>query len=198
MANIIVGTPASITTPPVGEVTLFLDSTNNNILSYKDELGNVYVYSAGNASDVQDDCCCDIAKDLSSKLACAVADGIITMAEYTAFMAQGISVTGATTDDGQGNTTCSINIGQQNVLPTEIFIVPNAVPTLLIGATFQLTAIFTPYNTTNRGIIWTTDNNAVATVDSLGVVTAVGAGTCNIYATSVVDGVVFGSVSVTV
>jgi uncharacterized protein YjdB len=198
MANIIVGTPASIATPAAGYVTLFLDSTNNNILSYKDESGNVYIYSNGNAGDVQDDCCCDIAKDLSSKLACAVKDGVVTMADYSSFMASGISVVGSTTDDGAGNKTCSIVIGQQNVLPTAVAIAPQTAPPISVGGTYPFNAIFTPYNTTNRGVVWSSTNNAVFTVDSLGVITATGAGTATLTATSVVDALVFDAIPVTV
>lgn len=63
------------------------------------------------------------------------------------------------------------------------------------GETFTLTPVLTPANPTNPGLTWSTDNAAVATVAD-GVVTAVGAGTCHIMATS--DNGVSGSAQVTV
>lgn len=53
------------------------------------------------------------------------------------------------------------------------------------GKTFQLTVNSFSGNATNKEIIWTTSDSTVATVDQNGLVTAVGAGDCNITATCV-------------
>lgn len=108
--NIVIGTPASIPTPPAGEVTLFLDSTNNNILSYKDENGAVFIYNQGNLGELSEDCCCKIAAQLAADLGCALKGGIITATEFQAAITATISVVGSSTDDGQGNKTCSVVI----------------------------------------------------------------------------------------
>ncbi len=55
---------------------------------------------------------------------------------------------------------------------------------LLIGQTGQLTAIVLPDNATYRGLIWTSSDESVATVDVTGKVTAVSIGTVSITAHS--------------
>ena len=56
---------------------------------------------------------------------------------------------------------------------------------LEVGGTFRLEAIVTPYNATNKQVIWSSSNTGVATVDSNGLVTIVGEGTAVITATTV-------------
>jgi gliding motility-associated-like protein len=56
--------------------------------------------------------------------------------------------------------------------------------TLAPGATKQLTATLVPSNATVTGVAWSSDNTSVATVSSSGLVTAVGAGTAAITATT--------------
>lgn len=53
------------------------------------------------------------------------------------------------------------------------------------GKTLQLTVNSFSGNATNKEIIWTTSDSTVATIDQNGLVTAVGAGDCNITATCV-------------
>jgi len=56
-----------------------------------------------------------------------------------------------------------------------------------ISLTMQLTATVTPDTTVNKNIIWSSSNTAVATVNSSGLVTAVGNGTATITAKSQAD-----------
>jgi uncharacterized protein YjdB len=53
-----------------------------------------------------------------------------------------------------------------------------------VGGTATLTATVEPNNATKQNVAWTSDNTAVATVNSEGVVTPVAAGTANITATT--------------
>lgn len=55
--------------------------------------------------------------------------------------------------------------------------------TLLVGQTGKLTATVFPENTTDKNIVWESDNDAIATVTSDGTVTAVSIGVTNITAT---------------
>ena len=55
--------------------------------------------------------------------------------------------------------------------------------TLLVGQTGKLTATVFPENTTDKNIVWESDNDAIATVTSDGTVTAVSIGITNITAT---------------
>lgn len=52
------------------------------------------------------------------------------------------------------------------------------------GASSALTAVVAPENATNKAVTWSSSNPAVATVDSNGTVTAVGAGTATITVTT--------------
>jgi transglutaminase/protease-like cytokinesis protein 3 len=56
--------------------------------------------------------------------------------------------------------------------------------TLTIGNSFTLTATVTPANATNQKVSWTSSNEAVATVDASGKVTAVAAGNATITVTT--------------
>ena len=53
-----------------------------------------------------------------------------------------------------------------------------------VGATEQLTAIFTPSNATNQNVSWASNNSSVARVSSSGLVTAVSTGTATITVTT--------------
>ncbi len=56
------------------------------------------------------------------------------------------------------------------------------------GAIFPLTVDISPSNATNKDVIWTSDNESVATVDENGIVKAVAGGTAVITATTVAGG----------
>ena len=65
---------------------------------------------------------------------------------------------------------------------------------------FRLTATISPENfsSANKGVTWSTTNKIVATVSEDGEVTPVGAGTCDIIATSNADALVYGKCELTV
>ena len=77
---------ANVPTPPAGEVYLFLDADNNNVLSYKDENCNFFLYSAGSnlviANAGVDSCLCDIVEALTCQFGKAVAKGIMSMSDF--------------------------------------------------------------------------------------------------------------------
>ncbi len=66
--------------------------------------------------------------------------------------------------------------------------ISNSSLSLGVGGTSTLTATVTPSNATTKDIIWSSSNESVATVSDDGVVTAVGAGTATITATTVDGG----------
>ena len=197
MGEILVGTPASIATPPAGQVTLFLNTLNNNILSYKDENGDVFIYSAGNGDEVMDCCACDIAKDLIGKIGCSLKDGIIDAAAFQAIVNAGISVVGNSPNDGNGNKTCNISISASNVPVTGVSVVPTVINPLAVLGQAVAVATITPANASNQTKIWSSDNVAVATVDQNGVITGVSAGLAIITVTTA-DGLFTATVTVTV
>ncbi|MDD3123870.1 MAG: Ig-like domain-containing protein, partial [Candidatus Izemoplasmatales bacterium] len=66
-------------------------------------------------------------------------------------------------------TSISITEGDQN---------------MVVGDEVTLTAVATPTNATNNTIVWSSSNEAVATVDQTGKVTAIGKGACSITAST--------------
>jgi len=90
----------------------------------------------------------------------------------------------------------------QVVAPTALAVVPENVvlaQALPIGSSTTLTTQFTPSNTTNKAVIWSSANEGIATVDaSTGVVTGVAAGSVKITATSGEDSSIKGDYTITV
>lgn len=98
-----------------------------------------------------------------------------------------------TTKSGYYKATCNITVVQ---LATKVTLDYAAV-TLSAGKTKTLTATLKPTNATNKTVKWTSSNTNVAKVNSKGKVTAVGAGTATIKATSG-DNAVYSSCKITV
>lgn len=82
------------------------------------------------------------------------------------------------------------------VHPTAISVSPATV-TKTAGATQQLTTSFTPTNSSNRGLLYSSSNPAKATVSATGLITAVASGTATITVTTV-DGGLVGTCVVTI
>ena len=78
------------------------------------------------------------------------------------------------------STICHVTITE--IAPTEVTL-SQEFAKLEIGSQLTLTATVSPDDATDKVVTWTTTNSAVATVDSLGTVTAVGSGECFITAT---------------
>ena len=88
----------------------------------------------------------------------------------------------ATAVDGSGVTaTCKVTVTPK--LVTSVTLNKNEL-TIEKSFTAQLTATVAPDDADNLGLIWTSDNEEVATVDENGLVTAVGEGTATITATA--------------
>lgn len=108
--DIDVAAGSTLPNPPAGKVTIFINTEDDNILSYKDDTGKVYRYNS-NDQGTADCCACEIAKAAVKAAACALADGNMTPTEYNAFIATGINVKVTQADDGAGNKTYEINFG---------------------------------------------------------------------------------------
>ncbi|MBR3647780.1 MAG: Ig-like domain-containing protein [Paludibacteraceae bacterium] len=117
-----------------------------------------------------------------------VSDGVVSA------VAVGEAVITMTTTDGGYQATCTVTVYRNPV--TGITIEPNTL-TLASGFRATLDATVLPDNATDKSVVWTSDDEGIATVAD-GVVTAVAEGTTTIKATSVSDGEVFGSCTVTV
>ncbi|AGK96719.1 Ig-like domain-containing protein [Clostridium pasteurianum] len=98
-----------------------------------------------------------------------------------------------TTVDGSKTASCTVTVN----IPVTSVTLNKATDTLTVGGTDTLTATVAPDNATNQAVTWTSSNNAIATVDATGKVTAVSAGTAAITVTTV-DGSKTASCTVTV
>ena len=86
-----------------------------------------------------------------------------------------------TGDGGKTATTVITTIGQ--IFVSSITVSPTTA-TIAMGNQQQLTATILPANASNKNMTWTSSNTNVATVSSLGMVTSVAPGTCNITVTT--------------
>lgn len=93
--------------------------------------------------------------------------------------------------------TFELTVKDRPVAPTSIKSTP-VKDTLLIGESTTISTIFTPSNTNLKGLNYISTNTAVATVNSEGVVTAIGSGEVNIIVQSSSDPSVIYTVNMTV
>ncbi|MDE6037807.1 MAG: Ig-like domain-containing protein, partial [Duncaniella sp.] len=91
-----------------------------------------------------------------------------------------VGVANITAKCGDVTATCKVTV---NPVPASSVTLNVQDITLLVGATDKLTATISPENVTNPVIIWSSDNESIATVDAEGNVTAVAVGVANITAT---------------
>jgi len=85
------------------------------------------------------------------------------------------------TVDGNKTATSAITVA---AIPVSSVAVSPTSTSLYAGNTQQLSATISPANATNKNVTWSSSNNAIATVNSSGLVTAVSAGTATITATT--------------
>ncbi|NOU64824.1 DUF1565 domain-containing protein [Paenibacillus sp. LMG 31461] len=90
--------------------------------------------------------------------------------------------------------TVTVHVYEVPITGISVAAVPGDVP---VGSRLFLDATLTPPDTTEQQIIWGTTNAAIATVDTYGELTAIGAGTTSIYATNK-EGTIQGQTIVTV
>lgn len=99
-----------------------------------------------------------------------------------------------TTVNGSFTATCAITVNPVRVTGVTL---NQSTATLTVGGTVSLTATVAPSNATNKNVTWSSNNTSAATVNSNGVVTAVGVGEATITATTA-DGSFTASCVVTV
>lgn len=88
--------------------------------------------------------------------------------------------------------------GEEPVVEVESISLNKTTMELTVGGEETLTATVSPDNATDKTVTWSSTDNSIATVDQNGKVTAVAAGTANIYATANDGGGVYGACEVTV
>lgn len=104
-----------------------------------------------------------------------VENGVVTA------VAAGKAIITATTEDGNNVATCTVTVAT----PVTAVTLDKTTLSIKRGNTEILTATVEPEDASNKNVTWASDNEAVATVDENGLVTAVSAGTANITVTTV-------------
>jgi hypothetical protein len=122
--------------------------------------------------------------DLSSAKSVYIQNSYNSATSYTQLRPVGITI----------NYTSTVVV----VNPTAVAVSLSSSSVASLGATSQGSVTFTPANTTDKTVTWSSSNENVAVVDATGLVTAVGAGTANIIATSNAVSTVTGSAAFTV
>lgn len=90
-------------------------------------------------------------------------------------VAEGKTVVKAITEDGRFTAVCQVTVAYEVISVESVSVDPQTL-TLNNGETAQLTATVLPENASNKTISWVTDNPDVVTVNSDGLVSAVGKG----------------------
>ena len=104
------------------------------------------------------------------------------------------TITVTTTDGTNISKTCSVTV---RTPVTGVTVSPTSL-NLNAGSTYTLTKTVAPSTASNQNVTWSSSNTNVATVNSSGVVTAVGNGTATITCTSSENSSLKGTCSVTV
>lgn len=101
-----------------------------------------------------------------------------------------------TASAGGKTGTCKLTVASKDIKSLSIWTPGSAAVVLNPAGTAQLTAVASPAYADNREVTWASDNTGVATVDSMGKVTAVAGGVANITVTSQFSAAVHATVAV--
>ena len=119
--DIVVSAGSTLPNPAPGYVTIFINTENNNILSYKDASGNVHIYNGGTDDEgghhhgLRQDYAYKLAKDVVKAYEEGLENGTLQPADMKTFINTGLNVKVKETDLGNGTRTYDINIGPRNM-----------------------------------------------------------------------------------
>ncbi|MDR1984337.1 MAG: Ig-like domain-containing protein [Prevotellaceae bacterium] len=117
-------------------------------------------------------------KSDSTNIATVDAHGLITG------KAVGTTKITATTVDGNKTATCIVSVTTASIPVTGVTVTPETA-SIDVNTTVKITAKVSPDNATNKKVTWKSESDAIATVDSTGLVKGIAAGTVKITATTV-------------
>ncbi len=109
-------------------------------------------------------------------------EAVATVDSYGTVMAITAGTATITATCGEISATCTVTVTAKKIEPTDL-ILNRSTASIVEGESITLTATVKPENATYTEITWASDNEAVATVDAEGKVTAIATGTTTITAT---------------
>ena len=180
---------------PTGTVVYFFNTSDMGKLYYITDSGTYYPASQGMSDLVAG----YVAETWIKNASCAMASGMITVAEYNSIINSGILVTTASTDDGDGNRTSTLSVSSKTSIISVDITGDAIVDGITAGQTGQLVGSVLP-STAPQGLIWSSSDVSILTVTQTGLVTAVGTAsqTATITAFSLVNPLIFKTVSILV
>jgi len=89
-----------------------------------------------------------------------------------------VTITVRTVDGGK-TATCTITVTTAHIAVTGVTVSPTTT-SLAVGGTRQLTATIAPATASNKNVTWSSNNEAVATINASGLITAKAIGTATI------------------
>lgn len=114
----------------------------------------------------------------NDKVAIVGSDGVVMA------IGEGNATITCTAEDGSGVTaSCNVTVMPNTIMATGITMDPETA-TLKIGETITLAAIVTPDDASDKSVIWSSSNDAIAAVDTYGTVRCLADGTATITATT--------------
>jgi VanZ family protein len=123
--------------------------------------------------------------------------GVVTGLNFSGLASRDVIITAYPNANPSLIETFELTI--EKVFPTRVTLAAN--PSVIAGNSMNITPTFTPSDTTDRQLIWTTSNSEMATVSSAGdtgLIVGKFSGTVTITATSVMDDSIVATISITV
>lgn len=92
------------------------------------------------------------------------------------------TITAAATDGSGKSATGTVTVSKEIILVNDIYLNRTILDKMVAGTSQQIFATILPSDASNQSITWKNSDDAVATVDNLGTITAKAAGSCTITA----------------
>lgn len=97
---------------------------------------------------------------------------------------EGTATITVTTEDGGKTASCTVTVNKMVIHVTGVTVSPTTLSIAITESPMKITATVTPSNATNKTIVWSSSDPAIASVDTEGNVKGLKAGTVTITATS--------------
>lgn len=134
-------------------------------------------------------------KSNATTVARVTSQGVVTGVNFSGLTARNVTITAY--PNANPSLTTTFNLTIEKVFPTSVTLSSNA--TVAAGNAMNITPTFTPSDTTDRQLVWTSSNPELATVSSAGdtgLIVGKFSGTVIVTATSVMDDSIVATLSI--